>query len=67
MGKHPIECDDCGAQVRLEETPYRPYDYRVTCDCRYRGIDVTDCVGDNSMLEPISGAWSSLDDDESLV
>lgn len=57
-----IVCSDCDEVPKLRETPYRDAtEYIVACECGQRAIDVSDCVGDNSLFNPISGKWSNID------
>jgi hypothetical protein len=60
----PVTCNDCDERVELYECPYDPNnDYIVTCDCDLSIIDVSNSVNGNNLLDPLTGQWSSLDDD----
>lgn len=59
-----VSCMDCGAVPRLHETPYRENaDYVVACDCESRDVDVSSGVGSSTLVEPITGKWSNIDND----
>lgn len=59
--RNEIECMDCRTVPKLVETPYADTGYIVACDCDTHSIDVTDCVGSNSLMNPMSGKWSNID------
>jgi len=61
--ERPIECRDCDESVTLVESPYT-VDYILVCGCSERSIDVSDCCNGQALLEPLSGMWYSLDDED---
>jgi hypothetical protein len=59
-----IVCNDCESVPQLYETPYsETVQYVVACDCTARAIDVSACVSDSSLVEPITGKWTNFDGD----
>jgi len=56
-----IECSECESVPQLYETPYGDSDYIVSCECDGRGIDVSDEINGNVLLDALSGQWSNLD------
>lgn len=58
--KRDIECRDCGETPVLREAPYDGGKYVIECGCGNRGIDVTDCVSENNLVEPVRGKWSNI-------
>ena len=69
MERNPnlIKCNDCGSTPDLYETPFGDADYVLECDCESRGIDISECVRGNALLDALSGKWSSLDHDSASI
>jgi len=55
-----LYCSDCTAPVVLAHVEGEGYQLR--CCCGNRAIDVTDETAESALLEPLTGAWSSLDE-----
>lgn len=54
-----VLCKSCEAPVKLASSAGDLY---LRCDCPKRGIDVSDAVSGNTLFDPFSGHWSTLDD-----
>lgn len=57
-----VRCLECDKDIKFRATPYRSStQYVLSCDCEQYEIDVTECADDSSLLEPLSGNWSTMD------
>lgn len=62
-----ITCSDCESTPKLYETPFGDDDYVIRCECESRGIDVSECLHGNALLDALSGKWSDLDHDSASI
>lgn len=55
-----VMCDACSAPVVLQQHP--EHGYRLVCGCPRRAVQLGTETTAASLFEPVTGAWSQVDD-----